>query len=674
MTFCSIRKIYVCAILWIILLGSAVLAQYENDKVEIISSSDTIMIKTMVYHLKLDKLHGLAHLSNSNGIPYTSFPLDVQFDLTDQRDQARIVRFWKIKDNRITVTAGLEGMTAQEMKIICYNEAFEVQIASQLSTDGATMGAYLFRRNNSGFDISGWDQYFSPEADDYFAANPMVDLRADRDQQWVFAPAPLNLSFRTFAGWFSIGLLDLPDASIYAFRHNALWLDFAWDRLRHLKMPLYQFPRTIFTFNRSPWDAIGDYSRFVLQGDKKLAGKPKRAPAWWKRPLVSTWGEQRVQQISDDHPNYTSQWVKEYVSQQQLALDSLKFNFIIEHKWALNDGEAAPSDRFKDLRLLIDWCHDQGLKVILFWKAWKVEGRALPIRMGVIDGEYLDATHPLFENYVDSCCQVLFGNGPNQLDADGLKIDRLFLTRDPSKAKYANSGAGIGFREAYRYLQTFYHLAKKYKPDALLISSAIDPHFAEVQDMVRINDDWDNKTVREKRARIIIQALPGMLIDGDAADLPADLALYHYVTSSIYGVPSIQYVTRFHNGPIRPEMRNRIVNLLKLYQLKPEGIVRWTDYGNWQIVNKEGELLAASLPGGKGVLVLEGNNQAKLLCIENSAVHILFDRHQLRSIKDESGRQIPFSDLGQGIYELRDVSLDNIYQLQLRQILTRRRR
>lgn len=672
--FDSIEKELLMVMICIMLVGLSDLAKASDDKINIIASEDAITIKTSIYQLKLDKTIGQAHLSNKDGVPYTSFPLDIQFDLSERREEASIVRSWKISDRAIIVTAGLDGMTAQEIKLTCYHNAFKIEIKSVLPKNFNSVGAYLFRRNDIGFDTTNWDQYFSPEPDDYFRTNPVVDLRADRDQQWGFAPAPLNLSFKTRAGWFSTGLLDLPDASLYSFKHNALWLDLPWDRIKFQRELLYQFPAIIFTFNNSPWDAIGEYARFVRQHNNKAQKQPRRVPGWWKRPLVSTWGEQRVNQMIDEHPNYNSQWVRDYVIQQRYALDSLNFNLIIESKWAMNDGEATPSDRFRDLRNMIDWCHDHGIKVILFWKAWKAEARALPVRMAIIDGEYLDATHPLFESYVDSCCQVLFGNGPNQLDADGLKIDRLFLARDPSRANYANSNAGIGFREAHRYLKVFYETAKRYKPDALLISSAVDPHFADVQDMLRVNDDWDNKTVREKRARVITQALPGMLIDGDAADLPKGIALYHYVTSAIYGVPSIQYLTRFHDAPIHGEMRTQIVNLLKLYQLKPDGLVRWVDYGYWQIVSNEGKLLAESLPNGKGLLVFENNSRAELLCIENHSVHLLLDQHQLRSIHDESGTAVPFSDLGEGIYELRDVALDRIYHLELRSIPRRRQR
>ncbi len=660
-------------ILALLFCTSLILAQDSKSKLKIKDTADSIFVTTKTYSLTLDKLNGRADLKNWQGISFTSFPLDVQYYLAEEREVARINRQWKIKNNKITMTSAFDGFVVQEIKMTCAENAFEMQISSLHNADSSIIGAFLLRRNHDGFDVAGWDQNFSPEPDDYFKLIPTIDLRTDRDQQWVFAPAPLNLSFKTKAGWFSIGLADLPDASIYAFKNNALWLDFPWNKIQTAKNQLYRFPSLIFTFNNSPWDAVGDYSSYLAMNNITPIPKDDQQPDWWKRPLVSTWGEQRVQQIVYDHPDFNSAWVKNYIAQQQQALDSLKFNLIIENKWAGADGDASPSERFEDLRALIDWCHEQGIKVILFWKAWKVEARSLPIRMGIFDGEMIDATHPLFENYVDSCCQVLFGDGPNQLNADGLKIDQLFLTRDPAKARYAMSSTGIGFREAYHYLQTFYQTAKKYKADALIMSSAIDPHFADVQDMVRINDDWDNKTVREKRGRIITQALPGMLIDGDAADLPSSIAFYHYVTSAIYGIPSIQYLTRFHDSAITDEARNQISNLLKLYEIKSEGRIKFVDYGNWQIINKADEVVAESIPAGKGLLVFENNDTAKLLCTENNNVHVIFERHLLKTVQDENGTRISFNDLRNGLYELKNVEQGKIYKLHLKKISTKRR-
>jgi len=261
----------------------------------------------------------------------------------------------------------------------------------------------------------------------------------------------------------------------------------------------------------------------------------------------------------------------------------------------------------------------------------------------------------------------------DQLNADGLKIDQIFLTRDPAKANYAVSSTGIGFREAYHYLHSFYKTAKKYKPDALIMSSAIDPHFADVQDMVRINDDWDHKTIREKRARIITQAMPGMLINGDAADLHSSIAFYHYVTSAAYGIPSIQYLNRFHDTVFSGETKNQISNLLKLNQLKPLGELKFVDYGNWQILDKNDQIVAESIPSGKGFLVFEDKDEASLLCTDNRKVHLVFDRYLLKKIHDKDGNKIFFVDMGHGLYELKNIDSGKIYKLQLKKISTKRR-
>ena len=106
---------------------------------------------------------------------------------------------------------------------------------------------------------------------------------------------------------------------------------------------------------------------------------------------------------------------------------------------------------------------------------------------------------------------------------------------------------GIGFKELYRYMALFYERAKKYKPECLIIGNAVDPHFGNVQDMISISDDWDNKLRREKRARIINQALPDKLICGDSIDMYNSIAIYHYMTSAIYSVPTIYYFSEFHN-------------------------------------------------------------------------------------------------------------------------------
>jgi hypothetical protein len=272
----------------------------------------------------------------------------------------------------------------------------------------------------------------------------------------------------------------------------------------------------------------------------------------------------------------------------------------------------------------------------------------------------------MFESYVDSCSQILFSNEPEGLNADGLKIDYLFLVRDPATANYFDAAKGMGFKEVRNYLEMFRQKARSYKADALIMGSAIDPHFSDVQDMVRIHDDWDNKTRREKRARIITQAMPGVLINGDAADLSQHIANYHYITSSIYGIPNFQYLTRFQDGGMTPEIQSQTKHIIKLYQEKPAGRINFVDYGNWQIRDKNNEVMAESIPNGKGIIIYQAENKATLFCSQNSKLVFQLEGRSLKTIHDEEGNIVLFNDLGNGIYELNSAAEGKNYLLQLR--------
>ncbi|MFZ5518840.1 MAG: hypothetical protein ACOY90_19575 [Candidatus Zhuqueibacterota bacterium] len=646
------------------------LARLPNDRLKfnIDELADSFEVAGPVYSLSIDKATALVRLSDYNSREYTSFPLDVSFDLTGPNETRSAKKQWQLKSRTITLQYLRDSAVIQEISVLCERDNLKIQISRKLPSQLHT-GVYLLRNDERGIDDVQWTQYFSPEPDDYLKPNPTVDARVDQDQQWIFVPAPLNLSFKSDAGWFSIGLAELPDALVYAFRNNALWLDYPWKSMIASSAELFKFPGLIFTFNETPWQAVGQYIDEVnAKYPPKKATESNIDTKWWHRPLVSTWGEQLLYSFTFDNENFNEGWVKDYISQQQQLLDSIRFTIIIEDKWSRAYGDPYPASRFKNLRSLIDWCHDHGHKVILFWRSWKVEAKSLAIDLSISDGEYVDATHPAFESYVDSCCQVMLGNGQNELNADGLKMDHLFLVRDTETAHYANPNAGMGLKELHHYLATFYQRAKQYKPDALIIGSAIDPHFADVQDMVRIGDDWDNKVRREKRARIITEALPGKLLCADAAAMYNKICHYHYVTASLYGIPVICYSNKFQDGDITPLSREIMLQLLKFSQNKPAGKVQFVDYGHWQIVDGRNEVLTESTLSGKGIIHYDNDSRATLYCAENSDLHLVLERHLLLKILDAGKNSIEFSDLGHGIYRIPHLQEGSSYTVHIRKI------
>ena len=644
----------------------------KTPALDITETGDCFEINAERYHLKINKINGLATLNNHRNEQYTSFPLAAISSLNNNRESGNLKYNWNKKSKTISGEMWIADSMLQQFSIRFNKEFFTVKFDTKPSLPSPP-GVFIFRNQQRGFDTSQWSQYFSPEPDKYFKENPAIDIRVDRDQQWKFTPAPLNLSFETPAGWFSIGLIELPDATVFSFRDSGIWLDYPWQIIEPDENNFYQLPSLVFTFNESPWEAVSDYSDFIYENSGENLSKPsnQKKPVWWLNPIVSPRGEQKLLQISAADSLNNSEWIKNYILKQLLKLSVKNFNFILEDKWCEFYGDPQPSSRFRELRALIDWCHERDIKVILSWKSWKVERGSLAATLGLADGEYCDSTHPLFQTYVDSCCEFMFGEDPDFLNADGIQFDDLFLVRDPAVSQFADPPTGVGIKEAHHYLKTFYQSAKKIKPEALIIGTAVDPHFANVLDMTRINDDWDNKLRREKRARIILAALPNVLISADAYEMVNSIALHHYVTGAMYGIPAIHYLENFSDGKINEETNRCINTLLRFSQQKPPGQVKFIDYGHWRIINNKNKVAAESLPGGNGILIFENSKQVKFVCTENKNPHVVFPNFRVKEITNDKGDVVSFEDRGQGIYQFKNLIKGEEYSITLKKIITR---
>jgi hypothetical protein len=341
------------------------------------------------------------------------------------------------------------------------------------------------------------------------------------------------------------------------------------------------------------------------------------------------------------------------------------FTIILEHQWQEILGDPKPAKRFTDLQELIKWCHQHGHKVVLLWKAWIAEDKSLAQEMAITDGDFVDATHPDFATYVKHCCAAMLSSADTALNADGLKIAEVFQVRNPLKANYKDSTRGIGLEEAYSYLKTFYNQAKSIKSDALIMSFAPSPHFRNVQDMVCINEDLDDRLRREKRARIISKALPGILINGDASDMSSQLALYHYVTSSIYATPEIEYLTKFRDQTIDTVMKASLKNIIDLYQTKGKGTPEFQEYGWWQWKNN-GRVVAESIAKGTALLYHKTDSKAVLFSTLSQDIPFMLEKKRLIQVEDDNGNEIPFETLSLDIYKLKGIQQNKFYSLKFR--------
>ncbi len=618
------------------------------------------------YFVIIDKLTAEMRLLNSSGASYTQFPIAAQFESDKSYLDGTSYR-WKMKDRTIVLEYVQNEIVFQKVVMEFKINGFEIKFGLFLPAE-KKMGIYCGRNGTKGFDDAGWLNYFSPEADTYHKNPPMIDIRADRDNQWVFCPAPLNISIETAAGWFSMGLAKLAPITRFGLDETSVWLDYPWQKLSDTRTDLFWLPSLIFTFNNSGWDAVGDYTRYLQQNQYvKMNNLNQVNINWWSQPILSTWGEQTIQNVTDKNPKFNTGWVKDYVTKQMEIYPRTSFTIILEHQWQEILGDPKPAKRFTDLQELIKWCHQHGHKVVLLWKAWIAEDKSLAQEMAITDGDFVDATHPNFATYVKHCCAAMLSSADTALNADGLKIAAVFQVRNPLKANYKDSTRGIGLEEAYSYLKTFYDQAKSIKSDALIMSFAPSPHFRNVQDMVCINEDLDDRLRREKRARIISKALPGILINGDASDMSSQLALYHYVTSSIYATPEIEYLTKFRDQAIDTVMKASLKGIIDLYQTKGKGTPEFQEYGWWQWKNN-GRVVAESIAKGTALLYHKTDSKAVLFSTLSQDIPFMLEKKRLIQVEDDKGNEIPFETLSLDIYKLKGIQQNKFYSLKFRHV------
>ena len=187
--------------------------------------------------------------------------------------------------------------------------------------------------------------------------------------------------------------------------------------------------------------------------------------------------------------------------------------------------------------------------MLLWWKAWDPEG--LPPAWCVTNtagrAVTADPSHPAYEAHLRAQLALMLGF--DGYDADGLKID--FTAQSPSGPGLRAHGSEWGVELLHHLLEILYQGSKAAKADALIVAHAPNPYFADVADMVRLNDmlrleriQPDTDVVRQMRhrARVAAEACPELLIDTDDWQVPDRAAWRAYARHQpALGVPCLYY-------------------------------------------------------------------------------------------------------------------------------------
>jgi hypothetical protein len=380
---------------------------------------------------------------------------------------------------------------------------------------------------------------------------------------WFFTPPPLFVAFRRddAAEWLGLGLaapvreLGFVQA-VYRPGDRAFHLCLEYEGHTEVE-GRFEAPAVVLTpALDSPHDGLRGQRLLLAERGEAPPVAPRDEPAWWRGAIFCGWGAQ-CHLASRGRGPAAAQATQENYDRFLAALEQhgvVPPTVAIDDKWQETYGRNQP-DRgtWPELRGWIAGRHERGQRVLLWWKAWDPEGLPAELCVRRADGTPVafDPAAPgapeLLAEMMDELC------GAGGLDADGLKID--FTARTPSGSSLVAAGEAWGFALLHELLELVYHHVKHAKPDALVITQTPHPSFADVTDMVRLNDMLrldDPGPLRPEtvvpqmryRAEVVHAALPDRLVDTDDWTVP-DLATWraYLAEKPALGVPAFYYAT-----------------------------------------------------------------------------------------------------------------------------------
>ncbi|HET7138219.1 MAG TPA: hypothetical protein VFI04_07670 [Gaiellaceae bacterium] len=520
------------------------------------------------YRLELAADGRRAVLTRPDGEHWLTLSLLASFDRTDARDESVS---WQATadDATITIERRSTAWDRAGVTLTCGERSLELRAwveGSGRLADVHLLGGRSLHGPKTGLFRTGTSctTLFSAGADEpaklLRGADEEVVLGVSGDGElgrghWFLTPPPLFLAFRRDdeERWLGLGL----EAPVERLRFVQA-VHRPGDRAFHLVLEheghtavdgRFEAPAVVLTPGlASPYDGVR------AQAEPR---EPREQPAWWRGAIFCGWGAQ-CQLASTGLGRAPDLSTRANYDTFLAALGEhgvLPPTIVIDDKWQRTYGRNEPDeDKWPDLRGWIAARHDEGRRVLLWWKAWDPEGLPDELCVRRPDGApvAVDPTAPGTAALMREVMHELLA--PGGLDADGLKVD--FTAQTPSGESLAVHGRAWGISLLHELLRLVYDGAKEAKPDALVITHTPHPAFADVTDMVRLNDMLrldDPGPLRpgtvvpqmRHRAAVAAAAIPGVLVDTDDWTIP-DLATWRdYLHAKLeLGVPSLYYATR----------------------------------------------------------------------------------------------------------------------------------
>jgi hypothetical protein len=472
------------------------------------------------------------------------------------------------RDDRIEVHCVSSRWERRVTTLEIHHDRLEVR--TTVTGRGDLAAAHLLggHRPPSGFLPSGsaLETVFSPNPDHPRrsvrpAAEPAVigvvgDGAEPGVGRWLFCPAPWCFAVSRAGEWAALGLAAPVDEQTFtSFRYtggtDGFHLELAYEG--HTRVDgEFATPAVVIQFGHdSPAAAIRAHADHLRQAG---LAPPVRTevPGHWLEPIFCGWGAQHALALrtGQSTPDLSTQRNYDTFLAHLARHGVVPGTVVVDDKWATHYATCLPDEtRWPDLAGWIAERHADDQRVLLWWKAWDTDGAPPGACVTLPDGTpvALDPEHELGRQTVVDAVTRMLGD----LDADGLKVD--FLARTPSGTALRHSGPSWGAALLHKLLKLVHDTAKAVKPDALIITHTPNPAFADITDMVRLNDirmldaiDPEGPVVPHMRYRasVVAAALPGMPVDTDGWCLPDRAEWRAYLAEQPkLGVPALYYVT-----------------------------------------------------------------------------------------------------------------------------------
>ncbi|MCL3861060.1 hypothetical protein M1R94_08595 [Actinotalea sp. K2] len=571
--------------------------------------------RTAHYEVVLDLGHARLEVRTSSGLLVLDVPLDSAVDAWGHPEaggqaMGELVETSRDGSTVLILEVGSDVWRRKEIEVEL--GADHVVYRVRVAGDGQRVldaGYFVDRARPPG--VTGMTSVYAPRFD-WFDAEPRV--APDREeslgvQQWL-SPPPLTyvLSGDEGEGVESVWCAVVPEPGAYDFQS----FDYTGGRGPSFRLTyeahtvvdgVLDLPALVLGFGAGPGnDAVGASVTWARDRRFLPAISRSEVPAWWSEPIFCGWGQMRYDYRRDHqgHENGNFINVTSYCTELRYrnyltALEEAGVNpgtIVVDMGWAREAARAAPDpDRWADLRGFVNEQHARGRKVLLWFTPFVAEG--LPVEACMTLGDEIvapDPTSPVYAQILAAELHTMLSSEPGCLNADGLKID--FTQCVPSEdGRFVNRmqhfgglinesdvtlmyprlstgrtslvtthGSAWGIEIVRRAMELVHRGAKSAKPDAMVMAHTANPYFADVVDVLRLNDlDGDCQDVlgvMSNRAALAAICSPQWLIDTDD-DLMVDRDrwLAYAELQPHLGIPDTYYATGIAQSmeAIRPE-------------------------------------------------------------------------------------------------------------------------